>query len=148
MEKHNVDFHIAEYNALQAETQFWFRRSGEIVLYSMFANGFIVAWVSELSVKSGHISPFGLLASLVPLIITISAGLLYWKSVETVYLIEKYCAELEEKFSLSGFGFFEFLNERRQKKLIRSTHIYILLFLLQLILSLHLLILSVRSYHS
>jgi hypothetical protein len=147
MEAQNVEFHVAEYSALRSELQFNIRSAIEAVLYSLIANALIVSWIASLNPAQGSLSNFAVIASTLPLVLTILAWAIFRQRMSTVTVMADYCRLLETKLALEGLGWQKFVADARTSRLFRSRYIYTGIFLFQLILSGYLLTASLRNYY-
>lgn len=147
MERHNVDFHVAEYNALRSELQFNIRNALEAVLYSLIANALIVAWIAGLPATEARITNFILIASAMPIVLTVVALTIFRQRIASVFSMAEYCRKLEERFALEGFGWQHFvLATRGATGGLRARHVYMGVFVLQLVLGIYLFQASLRNY--
>jgi hypothetical protein len=146
MEQHTVDFHIAEYSALRSELQLNIRNATEAVLYSLIANALIVAWIAGLNPAAGSASEFALVASVLPITLTILAWAIFRQRIGAVASMADYCRQLEQRFALEGLGWQKFVADTRGLRLFRSRHIYTAIFLFQLVLGAYLLIATLQKY--
>jgi hypothetical protein len=145
VEKHNVDFHIAEYSAIQSEIQLWIGRSSDSLTYSMIANGVIVAWLSETNKNVQNISPVTEITSFIPLVITAYALLIFLRAMRTISLLEKYSSEVEAQFAIEGLGFYSRLFAVRSRRYMSTKFVIFMLFTVQLILSIALILNRIPS---
>jgi hypothetical protein len=137
MERHNIDFHVAEYSALRSELQFNIKSALEAVIYSLIANALIVAWIADLNPSKANISNFVLVASGLPIILTILAWAIFQQRIGAVSSMANYCRKLEFKFGLEGFGWQKFVADTRSSRIISTRYIYITIFIIQLILGVY-----------
>jgi hypothetical protein len=146
MEQHNVDFHVAEYSALRSELQFNIRNATEAVLYSLIANALIVAWIAGLNPLAGSVPEFALVASVLPVVLTVLAWAIFRQRIGAVASMADYCRQLELRFALEGLGWQKFVADTRSSRVFRTRHIYTGIFLFQLMLGAYLSIATLRRY--
>ena len=119
----------------------------EAVLYSLIANALIVAWIAGLNPVPGNVSNFALVASALPIVLTILAWAIFRQRIGAIAHMADYCRQLELRFALEGLGWQKYVTDHRSSRLFRTRHVYTGIFAFQLVLGAYLLIAMLRSYY-
>ena len=145
MEQHNVEFHFAEYVALRSELELNIKSAVQAVLVSLIGNAAVLTWVISLEGNPNNdATRLSLIASFIPVMLTLLAWALFQHRYFGVLRIIAYCKRIEDRFALEGLGWENVGRNEERKAVLGSRHIYSLIFLFQLILSIYLFINSAR----
>jgi hypothetical protein len=135
MEKDQLDFHISEYTALRSEITSNLQQANNAIIYSLVANSAVFWWVKLQT----SVDIFVIIASFLPLIITLLSFGKYTESVNGVLRIAEYCKKLEKIIAHQQLGWETHLasirsSKRNRIKLSATKSVFILQFLLSIFL--------------
>jgi hypothetical protein len=135
MEKDQLDFHISEYTALRSEVTSNLQQADNAIIYALVANSAVFWWVKLQT----HVDIFVIIASFLPLLITLLSYGKYLESINGVLRIAEYCKKLEKIVAHQQLGWETHLastrsGKRNKFKLSVTKVVFILQFLLSIFL--------------
>jgi len=104
MERHEIEFHVAELTAIRQEMVEQIRQAQNGVLLSLVSNAVIASWISTQLFGHGPIDRVVVIASWIPLALTVVAWLYRAQRVEAMRDMAKYVKEIEQRLAIDGMG--------------------------------------------
>jgi hypothetical protein len=138
MNDQNLQFHLVEYNALRQELVQYIKDSYSSVIYPILGSSAIVVWISSNLNQPSSAKHLMIVASLLPIFISVVSWLLYRFRVMTVMRIATYCKALEELLAHDKMGWETFVaKERAEKRGLKSKWTFDTICGLHIILSIY-----------
>ena len=128
----NTQFHIAEYTALRAELLSNVKSSYDAVTYVSIANSAIFSWLAKAITSNANYA-LCVVAAWFPLLLTLGGWALFLNRNAAIARLSAYFRLVEDVMSSDGLGWerFALTHERRR-------HVFHMIFLVNLILSIFL----------
>lgn len=137
MERHQIDFHIAEYNNVQNDIKSNYAQIYNAIFYVIVANAFIVTWASQQHDAANAPARIVAIASWIPLILIISAYLLCQALRSRNARLYRYIKKIEDRFALDELGWEKWYTSSVEKKTLGASHVVDFVFLFQAALSIY-----------
>jgi hypothetical protein len=146
MSERQFRYHLDEVNYLREKSNKHYQTASNLVLYSLVANAFVIAFISNYPRGGDGSRIFLLVASCMPALITLTSWILYQFRLRASRRIDGYALSLERVMRYSDFGYQHFRQTMRGRRgYLKSRHVLQTILFLQLLLAGALIIIMFRQ---
>lgn len=137
MDAHNVEFHISEYNGLRVELLSCVQQRMNSVIYTVTANAVILGFIISNVQSSAKLGGLIVITAWLPALISVLGWIHYYENIKNIHRIGRYCAEIENKFAITDFGWENHLRKIRNTVEFRGRYLFNSVFAIQLVLAIY-----------